>query len=48
MTDILNGSVFTGSATLDNIPGNPEVLIAGLNGNVAGVTVAIAFEADKL
>jgi hypothetical protein len=48
MTDILNGSVFTGIATLDNIPGNPEVLIAGLNGNVAGVTVAIAFEADKL
>jgi len=48
MTDILNGSVFTGIATLDNIPGNPEVLIAGLTGNVAGVTVAIAFEADRL
>jgi len=46
-TDILNGSSFTGIATLDNT-GNPEVLIAGLTGNVGGVTVAIVFEALSL
>ncbi len=46
--DILNGSVFAGIATLDNIPGNPDVFVAGLSGNVAGVIVAISFTADRL
>jgi len=45
--DIFNGSIFSGIATLDNTI-NPETLIAGLTGDVGGVTVAIAFEALRL
>jgi hypothetical protein len=46
-TDFLNGSRFSGIATLDNT-GNPESLIAGLTGEVEDITVARTLQALSL
>lgn len=44
---ILNGATFSGIAMLDDT-GNPETLIAGLTGDVAGAIVARSLEALSL
>lgn len=47
IADFLNGSTFSGIATLDNTA-NPESLIAALTGEVEGLTVARTLQALSL